>query len=291
MSNGAPLSHVFAAQFDDPSSYRLKSVAVRLTSAALLNSMVEQARMIVLKTVAKATKTPVPTSDVLAASSSPNSSAQSLSSKSLAGFRSALNLTSPSADSNKNEDDSPRLEKAQKSALRLSGVLHHNRTTGHGSSANLGIRKTRSVKWDTPFQPPKMGAALSPSPKKPRKAENAARLKSFKSFGRPHAGDFGSGPRNATFAEGFDQSRYWGRKGRLVHHPEPMQSTNPNDMLGLTNVAGRNATFDLGTTSRRPAVLPTLSEQTQQMPRTPTALEMLLLKNSTSGGKAQSGLS
>ena len=70
----------------------------------------------------------------------------------------------------------------------------------------------------------------------------------------------------------------WGRDGRLAHHPMPMQSTDDNDLTGLTNVAEKNETFDFKGKSA------TRCEPTQ-IPRTTTALEMFLLKKSTSGGK------
>ena len=274
-----------AAQFDEeePTKALLKNVAIRLTSAAILNSMIEQARMIVLKAVASATKTTVPAATEASVSSMLTGGSQNPASASgapasvgskLTGFRSALTLNASAA---KEESPSPSLLKARSSALRLSSVLHHKTES---PTASLGIRKIRSVKWDTPMHPPKLGGALAPSPKKPRKAINAARLKSFKSFGRPHAGDFGSGPRNATFAE-FDRHQVWDRHGRLAHHPMPMQNNSNNDLMGMTDVADKNATFDLGRTR-------SVDTSRIKLPRTTTALEMFVLKKSTSGGKSMS---
>lgn len=254
--------------------------------------------MVVLKTVATATKTSVPTAESPGGSNvlgptpeegpTNHSHTASPSAASLAGFRSALNLTSqPSGSST---ESGPRLQKARSSALRLNSVLHHQ-TPGDGSAGNLGIRKVRSVKWDTPTQPPRLGGALAPSPKKPRKAINAAKLKSFKSFGRAHAEDFNSGPRNATFAE-FARPQFWGRNGRLAAHPQPLQQ-GQGDLMGHTAIAERNATFDLNrpmgsrsaSLSRGPSSSGSSSQLGSSIPRTTTALEMFVLKKSTSGGK------
>jgi hypothetical protein len=254
---------------------------VRLTSSALLNSMVEQARMVVLKTVASATETQVPTvlGTVMEDSEAP-SEALMTSNSGLAGFRSALNLTAPAAE----QDTAPRLQKARSSALRLNSVLHHRPASDNTAVGSLGMRKTRSVKWDTPIHPPKLGGALAPSPKKPRRAINAAKLKSFKSFGRAHAEDVNAGPRNATFGE-FERHQIWGRNGRVAHHPRPSQAGH-GDFMGHTNVAANNATFDLsGTLGRSTNQTMQAGSARLSLPRTTTALEMFVLKKSTSGGK------
>ena len=253
--------------------------------------------MVVLKTVATVTKTHVPSEDFNAPSgqlrptpedsqtpSTPQGRAKMSASASLAGFRSALDLSSDPAASS---DNTPRLQKARSSALRLNSVLHH-KSPGDGIAGNLGIRKVRSVKWDTPIQPPRLGGALAPSPKKP-KTTNAARLKSFKSFGRAHAEDFNSGPRNATFAE-FERPQFWGRNGRLAAHPQPRQAGH-SEFTGHTAIAERNATFDLNSPiGRQQSVVRNTGTSSTQansaMPRSTTALEMFVLKKSTSGGSA-----
>ena len=258
--------------------------------------------MVVLKTVATATKTKVPTGDMSVSSALAPTPEDSVAPepKMVAGFRSSLSLTTASATTadDDTEESSPRLKKARNSALRLSSVLHH-KSPVETSDANLGIRKVRSVKWDTPIQPPKLGGALAPSPKKPRKAVNAAKLKSFKSFGRAHAEDFNSGPRNATFAE-FARPQFWGRNGRLAVHPKP-RNAGATDMMGQPERASTNAVFDLNRTNApfdmsRPlggsltgasvAGAAQLNQGTS-LPRSTTALEMFVLKKSTSGGKSQ----
>jgi hypothetical protein len=316
----------------------LKLVEIVLNGSALLNCMVEKTRLLVLKAVATATKTQVPSSTMSTAttttiptgapSTSSSSAAQPhhhvitsgnhhhnekptagasvlAAAANLSGFRSALNISSPGG-----------LQKARSSALRLNSVLHGTKLPSstndddddhhHTNATTLGMRKVRSVRWNTPGQIPSLapGSALAPSPsKKSRRVQTAAKLKSFKSFGRPHGGDFGSGPRNATFGEfgGNMMQNIWGRDGKMAHHPMPMQSLAfaSQQQLGEAPVmAERNATFDLrqgggssssvggynihlsysnnGSRGDHSNSSPTVSS----MPRTATVLESLLLKNS-----------
>lgn len=157
----------------------------------------------------------------------------------LGSFRSALKLP-------RSEND-PRLQKARTSALRLNRALHgkHSKVPMHAP----GMRKARSVtvKWDHPGQTPRLNATLAPTPKKQHRNDAASLLTSYKSFGRPHAGDFGSGPRNATFGDyGRGVSAgLWGRDGRLAAHPTPFQEAAVDPTTG--NLKGgsmdRNATF------------------------------------------------
>jgi hypothetical protein len=278
-----------SAHFDERESHfsDIKVAGVRLNSSALLNSMVEQARMVVLKTVASATKTQVPTQVLNTVSENsgapPDALMTSASNAALSRFRSQLNLTG-SPYTAADQDTTPRLQKARSSALRLNSVLHHRPVSDNPAAGSLGMRKTRSVKWDNPIHPPKLGGALAPAPKKPRRAINAAKLKSFKSFGRAHAEDFNAGPRNATFGT-FEHHQIWGRNGRVAHHPRPSQAGH-GDFMGHTNIAANNATFDLSgglgrsNTHTMQAGSPRLS-----FPRTTTALEMFVLKKSTSEGK------
>jgi hypothetical protein len=257
----------------------LANVEIRLDTRVMLTSMSDQARVVVFKAVASATKTPLPPDAVATLRGNikediPSHPTPNINASALAGFKSALNL-SPSLT-----DQSPRLQKARSSALRLNGVLHGKQTV-ESPSALLGMRKIRSVKWDTPAQLPKFNLtpALAPAPKKQRVAQNAAKLKSFKSFGRAHAGDFGSGPRNATFGEYGGRQPFWGRDGRLLNHPSARQAEDPSDQLGMTAIAEKNATFDM-LKPRRPAPVMAV---TGSLPRTATALESWLVKESTNG--------
>lgn len=259
----------------------------------MLSSMVDQARVLVFKAVATATKSSLPPSAVTGSQAGTDPAADPSAEHSqvtptptsqphsLSGFRSALNISSNEEEPEQNQ--SPRLQKARSSALRLNSILYGNNNGSKSSST--GARRMRSVKWDSPLQLPTLSSALAPNPKKQRVAQSAAKLKSFKSFGRPHAGDFGSGPRNATFGDYGGRTHLWGRDGRLAHHPSPMQAETPT---GMTGVADRNATFDLNhlkqsshLTTASPASSPAPSSA---MPRTTTNLEQWLLKKTTSGG-------
>jgi len=323
-----------------PTGSAIKDVKIQLDCNSLLSSMVEQARMLVLKAVASSTKTQVPSSS--GAPSTGQSSQQQpqqqsqpqqeesaalgpstllSTSKSLASFRSALDIssnpasgssTTPSNISNSSIPSesglkSPGLGVARKSALRLNSILQGKpdvSSTSPGGSS-LGIRKTRSVRWNTPGEIPVLSSSKdssAPSPKKTRSTAacfTAAKLKSFKSFGRPHAGDFGSGPRNATFGEFGGRPGSWGKDGRMSAHPTPLQDTSLVDPLsGEFTKADKNATFNLGTSSNFSAARPMTSALSNSMtgsrpsfhfttggsggkpmPRTATVLETLLRKS------------
>merc|ERR1712087_264589 len=108
-------------------------------------------------------------------------------------------------------------------------------------------RKSRSVQWSHNMDIPKMKRPGFPIPKRQRVAQTSARLTSFKSFGRPHAGDFGSGPRNATFGD-FGRKPFWGRDGKLANPPAPMQPNydQSQDLFASPSATNKkNATFDL----------------------------------------------
>lgn len=272
---------------------KLKKVVVRLDTGVMLSSMVDQARVLVFKAVANATKSPIPlessgtapnpANDDMQAEdtliSVPTSSSRMGNPAMLSGFRSALNLSSTGPGGALN----PSLQKARSSALRLNSVLYGNITRKESKESNLGTRRIRSLKWDSPLQVPTVetGQPLPPSAKKPRMADTAAKLKSFKSFGRPHAGVFGSGPRNATFGE-YNRAHMWGRDGRMVHHPAPMQgSFGLVDQMGVPTAPDKNATFDLLKHRQKGFMSASVASA---MPRTATVLEKLLMKTSTSGG-------
>ena len=127
----------------------------------------------------------------------------------------------------------------------------------------------------------KPGNALAPQPKKSRRAQTAAKLKSFKSFGRPHAGDFGSGPRNATFGE-FSRAQMWGRDGRMAHHPVPMQKGSAFTMEEPQPKG--NAKFLVPSSVRlQSSFQSTTSAVSSSLPRTATVLENILLKKASGG--------
>jgi hypothetical protein len=288
----------FDASIHNPGITRLE---VRLTSANLLGSMVEQARMVVLRTVATATKTEVPLAATDSGYQATAGDALELTSSSSHGvpqtgsnfstFGSALNLTSDQTSSH--NSSGPRIQKARASALKLTSVLHHKSDV---DSANAGVRRNRSVKFDGFTQSTLPGSSVPPSPKK-FKGANVNKLKSFKSFGRPHAPDGPGGPRNATFAEFDRPGGAWGRDGRMAYHPRPMQQGS--DPFSEAPTPKGNATFDIGAPGLRSGSVALSNFGLQRssgtggmslakpaIPRTATALEMFVLKKSTSGGQA-----
>lgn len=229
----------------------------------MMKSMVDQARLVVLKAVSSATN------------STPSEEAPKTRDDSL--LRSSLYPTNTSSKDAKTKD-AVRARKARSSALQLNSILQGK---PYVPAAPVSPRKISTE------QPPLASlslGALAPVSKKPRLVQTANRLKSFKSFGRPHAGDFGSGPRNATFGEFGGHGGSWGRNGRLAEHPQPMH-------LGAT--PDKNATFagaTVGTTSNSAASLLlmrscvgggglTAAGSSSGMKRSTTALEHSLLQS------------
>ena len=249
----------FAAS-DNPGLIR---VDIRLDTNSLFESMVEQARLVVLKAVARATAANTD-SIVKPAQTAPTNAAN------LSSFNSALNL-SPDAVA-----QSPQLQKAQSSAMRLNSVLH-GKSAANGSlgmSTNK-VRKIRSVQWDHALEinrPPVVG----PPGKRPKVVQSHAKLRSFRSFGRPHGGEGGREANNATFGD-FGRAAngpIWGRDGKMAYHPtaggglpESRLSNLAVDSLSAPQ-SNRNATFNINVPPRR-------------MKRTATALESWLLSNAT----------
>jgi hypothetical protein len=289
-----------------PSAYlesndAVTKVIIRLDTGVLLSTMVDQVRLVVFKAVANAMTMAIPESgssnvqQLFKAGYSGNGKTSNASSDNepkgnLTGFRSALSLTTPT------DQLTPSLQKARSSALKLNSVLYGKSSSGTGNGnplsrtsngPTLGERRNRSLKWDSPLQRPLLASQQDPAPdpKKLRMAENAAKLKSFKSFGRPHAGVFGSGPRNATFGE-YNRAHLWGRDGRMAHHPMPMQSAAHRSQLEMGPVApDKNATFDLLSSSRLKRQSGSRSPVTggTSLPRSATDLELILMKSSGSG--------
>lgn len=223
---------------------------IRLDTGAMLDSMVQQARMIVFKAVAKATsaaESSVPMdSKVDSKVGSIPEDEFGAETATLSGFSSALNLSSGSGNAEgSTSQPAHRLQKARSSALKLNSVLQGGVGKPDGNAGLEKTRKSRSVQWDHRTDLLKVKASAFPSPKRQRVADTSARLRSFKSFGRPHAGDFGSGPRNATFGD-FGRGPIWGRDGKLANHPAPMQAGDPSrDLLSLEEAKPtRNATFN-----------------------------------------------
>lgn len=230
---------------------------------------------------------------------------------SLSGFSSALNISSSAAarDWSVSERYSSaggsvpqgphqpahKLSKAKSSALKLNSVLQGG---GLGGKDFAGLKKkTRSIQWDAQMDLPKVKPQQNPSPKRQRVInQKPCRLTSFKSFGRPHAGDFGSGPRNATFGD-FGRKPIWGREGKMINHPAPINQAdlNRDPYAGPDERSIKNATFDfqrpsihlssgldLGI-SRKPKPK-NMNRVPSSIPRTATALEGWLIQK-TGGQK------
>lgn len=252
----------------------------------MLDSMVQQARMVVFKAVAKATS--ANESVQLDSKGDPRRKVdRGQAPPSLSGFSSSLKL-SPGVPEGPHQP-AHRLQKARSSALRLNSVLQGDSGKHNGNSSFDKTRKSRSIQWDHRMDLPKVKSPAIPSPKRQRVVHTTARLTSFKSFGRPHAGDFGSGPRNASFGD-FGRGPIWGRDGKLANHPSPMRPADDQtqDILTSTTKTSKNATFDfqkppihlssgldLGTGKKSQA---SMNRVPSSIPRTATALEGWLMK-------------
>mmetsp|Transcript_13923 Transcript_13923/g.20562 ORF Transcript_13923/g.20562 Transcript_13923/m.20562 type:complete len:511 (-) Transcript_13923:151-1683(-) len=256
----------------------LVKVDIRLDTNALFNTMVEQARLVVFKAVSQATnvgspKGPIDTGAAnvptpMDACRKEQSSETRPDTRALSSFSSALSLSAKAAE------DSPRLAKARHSALKLNSILQGT------SSANVGdvqpqptnkFRKIRSVQWDTALDVKKNNNF--PPTKRQRQVQSNSRLRSFKSFGRPHGSDGRREAKNATFGD-FGRSPsgpIWGKNGKLLNHPTPgglVSSTLSTIALESSGPvqSNQNATFDV---------------PPKTMKRTATALESWLVQNAT----------
>lgn len=280
-------STFFSANFDrtedDKIGMGLNFVDIRIDTGQLLESMVNQARMVVFNAVAKATSDSKSISIYSKNSEGMKSKAPSQLSS---GFNSALKLSPsqarmglrPPGVGNGQHQPAHPSTKAHNSSLKLNKVL---------SSATM--QKTRSVQFGTI----NLNAKPSDAMPKRQKLATTAQLASFKSFGRPHAGDFGSdgGPKNATFANfGGGSKKYWGRDGKLASKPRPMLPSETTEMMTSQTRRNANATFDL---QEKPSIhlsgrssglgiqrnKKTNKGGSSSIPRTATAAEGWLLEN------------
>jgi len=303
----------------------LKTVDIKLDTGALLESMVKEARMVVFNAVAKATAA----SNAMSIDSDSNmSDPRMLNAPSqLSGFGSSLKLSAATslgkAASGGSQQQgvvneglhqpSHRNLKAKSSALRLGSLL--STPTQPVSSIDphalsiAKIKKSRSVQFHARVDTSKARSPAIQLPKRQKtavghKMATTARLTSFKSFGRPHAGDFGSGngPKNenATFGNfGGGGGGVWGRDGTLASRPSPMMPAETTDILTSQTRKTANATFSfekpsihlsrgtdfgLGLSRKKKASSATLNQVPSSIPRTATACENWLIEK-TSGGK------
>lgn len=280
------LSHVRrAANFDKDETGSLTSVDIALDTGVMLDSMVQQARMVVFKAVAKATS-----SGQLLPSLDGDMDPSSARGKSEVAPTLSGSSHKPPNPNEKSLPHSLLQQKSRASALKLNSVLQGSSDTKQVSS-NATFSKgkqTKSVQWDHDAVMAKAKPATNPSPKRQRLSNKEAKLRSFKSFGRAHAGDFGSGPRNATFGD-FGRKPIWGRNGKMANAPTPIQPNyeHSQDLMSTAPKSPKNATFDLQRPTVRVSsdVLGSLRKNKTQnnsgstaIPRTATAHENWLVR-------------
>jgi hypothetical protein len=255
----------------------LKSVNVKLDAKMMMKAMVDQSRLVVLQAVSAATSTAPDLVKVQVAKSTiKDSNDFPLPQKRLPSKNSLSTLAT--AKSIPIVNQSPQALKARSSALRLDSLLQGktHQSVPFFSSRLLAAQMEDKSKRKAG---PTLGA-LAPEPKMARFAVSAAKLKSFKSFGRPHGGGSGSGPNNATFGEfGSGHSGMWGRDGRMVVHPQPMRGGLTADKNALFGDSTSKSAAEMGA-----AMLGGLTRSRSSMSnhgivtRTPTALESSLMK-------------
>jgi len=262
-----------AGHFSKGNQPGLMKVDIRLDTNALFKSMVEQARLVVFKAVARATNVGTPNGDTdtgvnIDKRRKTTNNRGTTNPRALASFSSALSLSADAAA------DSPRLQKARHSAIKLNSILQGSSGAGGPlPQPNNKFRKVRSVQWDNSLDVKKK-IPLPPPAKRQRQIQSQNKLRSFKSFGRPHGEDGRREARNATFGDyGRGPSGpTWGKNGKLLNHPTP-GSLMPSrlSMMGLqdsdSDQSNKNATFEI---------------PPKKMKRTATALESWLVQNATS---------
>lgn len=228
----------------------------------------EQARLVVFKAVASATKASEKDKENNAAPKAPLSRdappAFTPQEKpgggiALMGFKSAQDLSNtPTTD-----DEPIELRKTRSSALRLNMILTGNSSSKTESKKVTTMmetetesasdkptmnepldktRKHRSVRWNHPMEAPVKEASKLPVAKRQRVAASSVRLRSVKSFGKAYA--VGSRVGNATFAEfgrvSSSNDPMWGRDGKLRFHPTP-EGPSLEDQPDLSPSAPSNA--------------------------------------------------
>lgn len=212
--------------------------------------MVEKARLVVFKAVARATAMQPSTSESKAPSQSRGAG--------LASFSSALRLGG---------ENSMQRCKASASARRLQDIMTRKVDAKHSSSKDdnsrpsfptLGkTRKNRSVTWDNQMDKPRPDSRNWPDNKR-RKTTLAPTLKrSYKSFGKPHAddGDSSDQVRNSTFAEFGHAHKHANvptfKNGRLqmpsANRQGPMDCGGMGRSMGNLSAVQGNATFSFPT--------------------------------------------
>lgn len=184
--------------FVSPSSH-IKYLEIKLDTNSLVASMVEKARLVVFKAVARATSI-----QNTSASKAPTQSPG----QGLASFSSALSLGGEGGSS-------LQRSKASASAQRLQDIMTRKvdtkatkakDDTSRPTFPTLGkTRKNRSVTWNNQVEQPRTDSRNWPDNKRRKMSQTLAPTlkRSYKSFGKPHADDSDSSDRvkNSTFAE------------------------------------------------------------------------------------------
>jgi len=197
----------------DESYDDLRRMDVHLDAKKLFTSMFDQARLAVFKTVPNV------------ASGAPTAKVKTTPSIGLSKFGSSLGLASIQ------QGNGQGLHKATSSSIRFNSILQGkgNLNGGASVSRNTSNRLASPLSMSNFSRPP------------PVTNMNANRLKSIKSFGRAHAGDFGSGgPQNATFATFGASTPTWGRDGRMINKPSPTERFSVDEDV---DVSKKNANF------------------------------------------------
>lgn len=187
-----------SVDFVSPSSH-IKYLEIKLDTNSLVASMVEKARLVVFKAVARATSI-----QNTSASKAPTQSPG----QGLASFSSALSLGGEGGSS-------LQRSKASASAQRLQDIMTRKvdtkatkakDDTSRPTFPTLGkTRKNRSVTWNNQVEQPRTDSRNWPDNKRRKMSQTLAPTlkRSYKSFGKPHADDSDSSDRvkNSTFAE------------------------------------------------------------------------------------------
>jgi len=237
--------------FVSPSSH-IKYLEIKLDTNSLVASMVEKARLVVFKAVARVTSIQN-TSASKAPTQSPGNG--------LASFSSALSLGGDGGSS-------LQRSKASASAQRLQDIMTRKvdtkatkakDDTSRPTFPTLGkTRKNRSVTWNNQVEQPRTDSRNWPDNKRRKMSQtlNPTLKRSYKSFGKPHADESDSSERvrNSTFAEFGHAHKHANvptfRNGRL-HMPSsnrqgPMDGGGMGRSMGNLSATQGNANWGGG---------------------------------------------
>lgn len=271
----------------------LSSIEIHLNANALLDSMVEKARLLVSRALAQMTQA---TADN--AVSQPASMLHSASQGSLieATFKRKKVESEANVPPTISEEasTSPRLQKIKSTAMHFSEVLEGKPLSRESSfdtdqaptsvmfHSKVGLRDSQTLE------------SILLLPPRPRnditRRGTTSKLKSFQSFGRPHGSDHQSFSGNATFANfGYSTEPTWGRDGKLRRHPIPQQGGDIPKLDSFSSAgtaSSKNAMFPSSPSSSADSVpmlsahRPPAGRTEPKLSRTATALESWLMDSS-----------